>query len=359
MGRLGGDSAGARLPAAAAPGGAAGPGRPAADSAVDGARLRVARLRAGRGHTDRGKHIVGPGATARVRRVTRAPHVAVARGAVRAVAVVSPAFACVLHTKVTVASRSGQVVALEDRHVPGAAHQIAQVAVATVRKAAEPVRVVRRKGTRVGVQAIGTIAVRAPHRAHSGAGAALFGARGPRAGDPVGALVGVALLRLRQDRARGSTKGRLRDDGASRRLRAATASGRAPGPGRPRRHSAGDGAPVSVARLLLRHHGTGRATIGRGRQHPAGLHLGAAVARLGARGPRGPSTHHAVDGAALGIARLRLRQDGAPVATEGHVAHHRPGLRLRAATAGPGARRPRRPATDLAVDRAGLCVARL
>ncbi len=174
------------------------------------------------------------------------------------------------------------------------------------------------------------------------------------------ARLSIAWLGLGQRRALHSTIRRRRHHGATLRLHAAAASGRALAERRPVRHDAVDGAQLRITLLRLRQRRARLAAIRRRRHHCARLRLLAAAAFLGARQPGAPLGHHAVHGARVRAARARLAQRRrACRAAIGRLLRDRTRLRLRAAAARFIASRPLRPRADAAIHRAGQSVALL
>jgi len=116
---------------------------------------------------------------------------------------------------------------------------------------------------------------------------------------------------------------------------------------------------LRVARLSFREGRTSRAAVGRRGDRATDTRLRSASTSGRAGRPGRPGAHHAVDGAGLGVALLRLRQGGACRTTVRLLRGDGPCLPLRTAAARGRASRPRRPSADLAIDWAGLRVARL
>jgi len=317
--RLRRDTARLRLDTAAACLGTGRPGGPRAHSAVDGARLRVARLRLPQGRA-RQATVRRPGQhrprlslhTATAHLAARRPrrpraHLAV-NGAVLRVANLLLHQGWAGRPAVSRCHRHGALRRLETN--------------ATRARASRPGR--------------------------------------PRTDDAIDrALLGVAVLRLHQHGARRAAVGRCHPDGARLALGTRAAllvAGRPSGPGT---DDAVDGARLGVAGLFSRQ-GRARYTAkGRRQRHSARGRLQTTAAGLGAGRPRGPAIDHAVDGAGLRVAFLGLQQSRARGATMRRRHRHGAGLRLHTTTTRLGAGRPRGPAADGTPDGAGLGVADL
>jgi len=154
---------------------------------------------------------------------------------------------------------------------------------------------------------------------------------------------------------RRASAGRAIQDGARLRLLAFATRGRARRPRRPRTgHTNGRRALLGVAILRLRQHGAGRAQVARLLRDAAGARLMARAAILGASGIRRKGADSAVRplAAHIGIALLRLRQRLITrLAEQARLLRDGPRLLLRAAVAHArsvrarfGASTPRRPA---------------
>jgi len=169
----------------------------------------------------------------------------------------------------------------------------------------------------------------------------------------------VARLRLLQHGASRAAVGRGTGDGARLRLDTTTALGRARRPGRPTTDHAVDGARLGVAVLGLRQRRARLAAVCDIDNNGTRLSLSATATRLSARRPRRPATDDAVDGAILSVARLRLRQGRARRSAERRLRRDTARLRLDTAAACLGTGRPGGPRAHSAVDGARLRVASL
>jgi len=110
-------------------------------------------------------------------------------------------------------------------------------------------------------------------------------------------------------------------------LRTAIARGRARRPGRPTAHGAVDGAALRVAGLRLRQCGARHTAKGRLCGDGTRLSSLASTACHGAHGPGRPARNGAVDGALLGVAHLGLGGRGALARVQqGHVVYRGKGL---------------------------------
>lgn len=165
----------------------------------------------------------------------------------------------------------------------------------------------------------------------------------------------VAGASFRQLGAGSATSDGSADHGAGTGLLAAATSDRASGPGLPIGYGAVSRAGVGVASAGLSRSFAGLATEG-GLGEGAGTLLGAGFARGSARGPCGPSTSVAIDGALVGVAGAVVDVVGAALATS-NGGKSGAGAGLDASAARGGAAGPGGPSFDFAVNGASVGVA--